>query len=168
MSAPLLSQQIGLAQNLTQVRPPRKAPPSPDNDARRSLSGEEVRVLVVDYARDTRRLIERWGRKRGLAVMTAEDAGRAFRLALTHTFRLILIDLHLPSLSGFDVLKGLRSILRSRLLPPVPAVCLTDSETEKERCLLAGFEGILLKPVSESALGALTTRLPNPGYPFSR
>ncbi|MBM3297308.1 MAG: response regulator [Candidatus Aminicenantes bacterium] len=168
MSAPLLSQQIGLSQNLSRVRSPRKALSSTDNDARRSLSGEEVRVLVVDYARDTCRLIERWGRKRGLAVMTAEDAGQAFRLALTLTFRLILIDLNLPSLSGFDVLKGVRSILRSRLLPPMPAVCLTASETEKEKCRFAGFDAVLIKPIDESALGVLSILLPRPGNPISR
>jgi CheY-like chemotaxis protein len=151
MSRLELSQQIGLFQRLDQVRPARlKA----CRDAS-PLHPGRLRVLVVDDSEDTRRAVSRWGERWGAAVLTAGDAPEAFRLALAHVFNLILLDLHLPALTGFDVLKGLKSIFRARALDPARFVCLSDSAAERDDCLRAGFNGFLEKPIHPPALRAL-------------
>lgn len=151
MSKLELAQQIGLFLRLDQVRPAR---PKAGRDAS-PLHPGRLRVLVVDDSEDTRRDVSRWGERWGVAVLTAGDAPEAFRLALARVFDLILLDLHLPSLTGFDVLKGLKSIFRARALDPVPVVCLSDSAAERDDCRRAGFIGFLEKPIHPPALRAL-------------
>ena len=162
MSTSPMTEKIRLIKILDRVRPKSSGlrmigpkPASPESDQLRP----RPKVLVVDDSPEIRKIIEFWGRRCGVAVFAAEDAPEAFQLLLEHAFQLVFLDLHLPAMSGFDVLKGMRSILRTCAHLPIRTICLTASREERARCLAAGFDDFLEKPFRSSALSDLLTGL---------
>lgn len=71
---------------------------------------------------------------------------------------LILLDLALPFGDGLDVLRAVRS---SRLLDDVPVVVLTGSESEEDRdlCLIGGCDEFIIKPADSTDLAEVVARL---------
>lgn len=123
--------------------------PSSVGDGAFRLHG--VRVLVVEDEPDTRALVadclERFGAS-VLAVPCAEDALSAFAAFDPH---LVLSDLSLPRMSGWDMLRALRSMPGGSA---IPALALSASATfeDASRALEAGFDAHLAKPVSLTEL----------------
>jgi signal transduction histidine kinase/CheY-like chemotaxis protein len=75
-------------------------------------------------------------------------------------FDLVLMDLHMPGLDGIQATRCIRA-LPDRAAATVPIVALTaDAFTDtRERCLVAGMNGFLTKPVSRDKLSALLRQL---------
>ena len=75
----------------------------------RQAAGEPPLVLVIDDDRIFRELLHRFLEKEGFRVLTAEDGAEGLRLARESRPALITLDLMLPSLDGWGVLKGLKA-----------------------------------------------------------
>ncbi|WP_046020851.1 response regulator [Magnetospira sp. QH-2] len=116
----------------------------------------KVSVLLVEDEAFMRRLIQRMLEDLGVGeIVLAQDGGEAVQYILnnSYAFTLILLDLEMPRVNGFEVLKYLRSA------PDVgnhdlPVVILTG-HAEKERVVQAvqyGIHGYLVKPVSKADL----------------
>ncbi|MFT3822199.1 MAG: response regulator [Rubrivivax sp.] len=75
-------------------------------------------------------------------------------------FDLVLMDLHMPDIDGIEATRRIRA-LPERTAATVPIVALTaDAFTDtRERCLVAGMNNFLSKPVSRERLGALLRQL---------
>lgn len=67
-----------------------------------------AKVLVVDDEASARTLLERWLAAKGFDVLTAPDGGQALETIRQEDPALVLLDLQMPRLSGFDVLRALR------------------------------------------------------------
>jgi CheY-like chemotaxis protein len=80
------------------------------------------------------------------SVTVARDGLEAIRMAQTERFDLVLLDLRLPNLQGFDVVETLRRIAGYR---DVPVIALTayDLADTRERSLEAGCDEYLTKPI---------------------
>jgi CheY-like chemotaxis protein len=67
---------------------------------------------------------------------------------------LVLMDLHMPGMDGFDASRAIRADEQARSLPAVPIVALSAAvlPEDQERCLEAGMNGHLAKPISQAAL----------------
>lgn len=78
-----------------------------------------------------------------------ETAEEAVRRTLESNLDLILVDLALPNLDGYDVYALIRSHEHSRLLPDVPVIAIAENVAAKERAriLSAGFFDLLRKPL---------------------
>jgi|SRR5262245_36778451 len=87
----------------------------------------------------------------GHTVRTAADPEVGLRAILEEPPELILLDLDLPYLSGFEVLEALRSDEASRSIPVIIVTGKTESETY-ERCRRIGFDGFTSKPVKREEL----------------
>jgi len=92
-------------------------------------------VLVVDDEVDILRLVSMALRAAGFNVVTAEDGAAALEKAQTLRPAVIVLDLMLPSLSGLEVCKLLRS---NSQLPEIKIIMLTAKHEEVDR--LVGFE----------------------------
>ncbi|WP_320045374.1 response regulator [uncultured Desulfobacter sp.] len=93
-----------------------------------------------------------------LEVMTANNGHEAILLSVELTPDLILMDIKMPVLDGFEVVR----ILKTRLdTSPIPIIALTASPTreEKEAALMSGFAGYLAKPLDLDSLLAVITQL---------
>jgi CheY-like chemotaxis protein len=80
-------------------------------------------------------------------VLEAVDGNDALRQAREQSPDLIILDLHMPGLDGFGVIRALRLDAR---FAATPVVVLTASamQGDKEKAMEAGFTGYLTKPIS--------------------
>lgn len=106
------------------------------------------RVLAVDDIAPNLRLLRAVLEPEGYEVMTAETGTAALELALTAD--LILLDVHLPDISGFEVCKRLRDNPETRAIPVV-MITATASE-ERLRGIESGADDFLSKPFDKNEL----------------
>jgi CheY-like chemotaxis protein len=139
----------------TEERPPLPLQPEPRSAAIAATTppppglARSFRALVVDDDPDLRRIvrasIERGGL--GLTVITAQDAAEA--LALTELERpdVVILDLSMPGLDGYDVCTRLRSGARTKR---VPIIILSANGTSEsvDRAMRAGANDYVVKPFS--------------------
>jgi two-component system cell cycle response regulator DivK len=108
------------------------------------------RILVVEdndkNLKLTRDLLE-WA---GFVVVSATTGEEAVARALTSAPDLILMDLQLPGMDGFQALTELRGHAETRSLPIV-ALTASAMSMDRERALAAGFDGFLEKPIDVRA-----------------
>lgn len=115
------------------------------------MSGE--RILIVEDERAVARGLEYGLSKEGFEVLWAETGGQALDLARTQEPRLILLDIRLPDLSGFDVCRQLRAEGRRM---PILMLTARDEEVDKVLGLELGADDYVVKPFS---LRELTSRI---------
>jgi two-component system chemotaxis sensor kinase CheA len=124
------------AADLVTVRPGR---PPGDEAPRRKR-----RVLVVDDSLTTRQLERAMLEAAGYDVRVAEDGARGWELLETEPFDLVVSDIEMPGLDGFQLLRQIRSSPRHDALPVVLVTALAD-EGDRRRALDLGASGYLLK-----------------------
>jgi CheY-like chemotaxis protein len=125
---------------------------SPPQGSPTSSSMEEVEGLRVLYAEDhpeMQRAVGRLLRVAGASVTIAHDGLEATDRALAEHFDLILMDLRMPRMDGFDAARALRAADC-----PVTLVAVTADATPAVRAnaLAAGFDAVLSKPFDLSDL----------------
>ena len=136
------------------------------------LSTPPWRILLAEDDEFSARFMEELLARRGHRVRTARDGREALGLAAEGTFDLLMLDVHMPELDGFEVVRAIRDRERTgggHL--PVIALTARSRKEDRERCLGAGMDDFLTKPVSASELlGAIDRLLPIPiasrGGPF--
>lgn len=116
-------------------------------------------VLVIDDNLAFRDLLRLHLRQAGHTVETAADPEEGLRSLIDTPPDLILLDLDLPYLNGFEVLEALRSDPASQKIPVIIVTGHTE-ENLHDRCRTMGIEGILTKPFKgEHLIEAITTAL---------
>jgi signal transduction histidine kinase/ActR/RegA family two-component response regulator len=118
-----------------------------------------VEVLYVEDNESNVRLVERFlGRLSGVALLAAGTGSAGLELATRHRPGLILLDMHLPDMSGEDVLACLRRDPRTQEIPVVGVSA--DATPERRRSVLAaGAAGYLTKPLDLPAFLATVADL---------
>jgi CheY-like chemotaxis protein len=87
----------------------------------------------------------------GYRVLEAGDAEQGIDIARAEAPDLILMDVQLPGVDGIEALGRLRADAGTAAIPVVALTALA-MKADRERCLAAGFDGYLEKPVSVPAL----------------
>jgi len=115
--------------------------------ASQSLSG--VRVLLAEDGPDNRRLISAVLRKAGAAVRVAENGRHAAEAALAEPFDVILMDMQMPEMDGYDA----TTLLREKgYAAPIVALTAHALAEDRQRCLDAGCTDYLTKPINRAKL----------------
>ncbi len=112
----------------------------PEADARR--------ILVVDDDPEIRRFIEAALGDAGYTVRLAANGSEALAAVDTHHPDLILLDVRMPGVDGWQVLDALRSAAGAQ----TPVVVMTASFTGQDQALRSGAQGYLAKPFELSDL----------------
>jgi DNA-binding response OmpR family regulator len=115
-------------------------------------------VLVVEDTSDQRDLFVEEFESAGFAVLEAPDGETAIDAAVRSSPEAIVLDLMLPSVSGFNVARVLRADDRTRHATIVAITALT-SDTFRVQALDAGCDSVLRKPLIGAAVVAETMRL---------
>jgi signal transduction histidine kinase/DNA-binding response OmpR family regulator len=131
----------------------------------RRTGGEGMlHVLVVDdHAVNLEFAIEAL-RRLGHRVTPAGNGDEALWLLGRQKFDLVLLDVQMPGIDGLEVARRFRAAEQP---PRTPIVALTAHTTPvmRERCLAAGFDSVLAKPVSQPALAAILRGAEPPPLP---
>jgi class 3 adenylate cyclase len=109
------------------------------------------RVLVVDDDPDMAALLARLLRKEGMAVDTVFDGDTALVNAMSSAPDLILLDVMMPGLSGFEVCERLKGDEATALIPIVLVTALEDTQS-RVRGIEAGCDDFLSKPIRAEEL----------------
>lgn len=102
------------------------------------------KILIVDDQVSNVRLLEQTLRRAGyLAVMSVTEPLDVAALHLEHRYDLILLDLQMPRLNGFEVLAQLQAVKEAN---PVAVLVLSADATQTKAVLEAGADSFLGKP----------------------
>ena len=115
-------------------------------------------ILIVDDYPDALDVWEVYLRAAGFEVLTAADGRQALSCALESLPDLIVIDLEMPGVSGFEVARALRAGDHTRDIPLIASTGYSHAPQleEARRC---GFDAVLVKPCDPDALVAEIHRL---------
>jgi CheY-like chemotaxis protein len=130
----------------------------PDPQAAPALT--PLDILVAEDNESSARFLERLLTRPGHRVQVATNGREALTLAQEKGFDLLLLDVHMPELDGFQVVQALRG--RERTAGghlPILALTARSRSEDRERCLAAGMDDFLTKPVRPGELLAAIDRL---------
>lgn len=110
-------------------------------------------ILVVDDDAMNRTLLSKSLEQRGHAVTTAEDGRRALELLRSEPFDVVLLDVLMPDVDGYEVLTQMKDDPRLQHLPVIMITALDDIESTV-RCIELGADDYLAKPFEPVLLEA--------------
>ena len=109
------------------------------------------KIMVVDDSPTERAFMEGLLRKRGFEVLTADNGEIAIERAKAEMPDLILMDVVMPGLNGFQATRAITREERTKHIPVI--ICTTkDQETDKIWGLRQGAKDYMIKPVNEADL----------------
>ena len=128
--------------------------PIPDPYSEQQIVFDEASVLIVDDIQYNRKLIKAYFRDTLITVIEAENGYEAVRCAQRHAPNLILMDLRMPVMDGYEALRQIRQIVKTKMLRATPVLAVTASAMRKELYKIKekGFDEYMLKPVNKKAL----------------
>jgi signal transduction histidine kinase len=112
---------------------------------------EKPTILYIEDNSDNQRLVKRILEARGYGVQLSENGPDGIAQALTETPALILVDINIPGLDGYETTTRLRGMQHLRDTPIV-ALTADDRTGARERSLVAGCDGYLTKPIDPRRL----------------
>jgi CheY-like chemotaxis protein/DNA invertase Pin-like site-specific DNA recombinase len=124
------------------------------------LVGVPLRILAAEDNDFNRDLLEHVLARLGLSAAMAVNGREALALLERGPFDLLLLDVHMPELDGFQVVGAIRERERtSGGHLPVIALTARSRKEDRERCLRAGMDECLTKPYSAADLWAAMDRV---------
>jgi PAS domain S-box-containing protein len=134
------------------------APKSEDLNGGPPSAHASTRVLVVDDNEDAADLLTLTLEQAGYRTQTAYDGPSALNGVAAFRPHIVILDIGLPGMNGYDVARLLR---KDKRLEPVSLIALTGwgSPDDKQKALEAGFDLHLTKPVDARALSSALVQL---------
>ena len=131
---------------------------SPDNEALQTESRERRSALVVDDVADVTEMLAVVLTHAGYSVVTAASAPAALRAARERQFDVIISDIGMPEMNGYQLAREMRLLPGYQTVPMV-AVTGYSMFDDKERSTKAGFNAHMTKPIDPRALLDLIDQL---------
>ncbi len=110
-------------------------------------------LLVVDDVENNRDVLSRRLERQGYAVATAENGRQALEKLRSETFDLVLLDIMMPEIDGYEVLQRLKADGALRHIPVIMISALSELDSVV-RCIGMGAEDYLPKPFEPTLLKA--------------
>jgi CheY-like chemotaxis protein/nitrogen-specific signal transduction histidine kinase len=110
------------------------------------------RILVAEDNPINRMITERFLVGTGAAVDVVQDGRAAVALHSARPYDLILMDCHMPEMDGYEATAAIRSLDNGAAAVPIIAVTASALAEDRDRCLKAGMDGHLSKPLRRNDL----------------
>jgi two-component system cell cycle response regulator DivK len=104
------------------------------------------KILVVDDNQDGRELVVKILKNRGYQMIEAVDGEEALEKAIAECPDLILMDISIPKIDGYEVTRRLKSQIKFKDTPII-ALTAHAMKGDREKALEAGCEGYISKPI---------------------
>jgi PAS domain S-box-containing protein len=112
-----------------------------------------LRILVAEDSPVNLKLVVRLLEKRGHAVITAANGSEALRACDKHDIDVILMDVQMPDVDGFEATAAIRTKERATgAHVPIVAMTAHAMKGDRERCLKAGMDAYISKPIKAGEL----------------
>jgi PAS domain S-box-containing protein len=152
---------------LPPIRP--ESPPMTPDTSPAPAGANGRRILVAEDSEFNAQLMEKLLVRRGHSVRVVSNGREALALSDAAEFDLLLLDVHMPEMDGFQVIRAIRERERatgSHL--PVVALTARSRPEDRARCLAAGMDDFLAKPIQTDQFWATVERTagspgPRPG-----
>jgi two-component system cell cycle response regulator DivK len=105
------------------------------------------KLLIVEDNQDNRELAIKVLKNKGYEIIEAVDGEEAIEKAISEKPDLILLDISLPKLDGYEVAKRLKSMEEFQEIPIV-AFTAHAMKGDREKVIAGGFEGYISKPIN--------------------
>ncbi len=130
--------------------------------SQRALSGSP-KVLVVEDNPVNQKVTMLMLERLGATPSVASDGFEALAAIEQATYDLVLMDCHMPEMDGFEATARVRRLDGDRGQVPIIALTASATAQDRERCLEAGMDDFLGKPVDRRQLGEILDRWLSPG-----
>ncbi|MGJ3521760.1 response regulator [Nitratidesulfovibrio sp. D1] len=116
-------------------------------------AGRSLHVLVADDSEVARTIAARLLQRRGHTCSTAQDGVEALTRLAAERFDLVLLNVEMPRMNGFETLRRIRNSMHPGVSPALPVVAMTAHALagDRERMLAAGMDGYVAKPIQPAA-----------------
>ena len=139
----------------------RDAAPAADQDAQ-GRQPRRLRVLLAEDGLVNRRVAVELLKMRGHQVTVAEDGRQAVQRCRESRFDVILMDLQMPGMDGLEATAAIRQMQVDQDRPtPIIAMTARAMRDDRQRCLEAGMDGFLAKPVDPKELDRVLAEIPS-------
>lgn len=108
-----------------------------------------AQILVVEDSVDNQVLLKSFLDQNGVTVDVAPNGLEGVKRALAHPYDVVLMDIQMPEMDGFEAIKQLRN---EGYKGAVVALTAHAMKGDREKCLLSGFDDYLCKPISRQSL----------------
>jgi len=126
-----------------------------DNTAQKTkIDQGHLQILLVEDNVVALHLIEVMAAQAGLKYISAVDGEQAFKLVTLHHFDLIITDVGLPGISGYELTRAIRTWEKKLHKKPMPIIGLTAHTLHEAeyKCLQAGMNSVICKPINLSTI----------------
>lgn len=120
---------------------------------------EQLKLLVVDDVEANRYILALWLRRAGYHVFEARTGREALRLVEKHDLDLLLLDVNLPDMTGYDVCQIVKRTPRTAMIPVLHVSASAVETSDRTEGLRRGAEGYLVEPVEREELLATVEAL---------
>jgi two-component system sensor histidine kinase/response regulator len=157
-----LDEEIGLL--VTDEHPALRPVPRPTPvGAAERWHGASVDVLVVEDTLVNQMVAVRMLERCGVRARVAENGRSALEELARHSYAAVLMDCQMPELDGYETTQELRRLEQGGPRTPIIAMTANSMRGERERCLAAGMDDYLIKPLrSRTLMEALTRWIVDP------
>lgn len=110
-----------------------------------------MQILIVDDKEVNRNLLNQILTKMGYSILEASDGNVAIDAIKNHTIDLVLMDIMMPGMNGFDAAKNIKQLVGEKYLPIIYVTALSENDA-LETALAAGGDDFICKPVNFAIL----------------
>lgn len=118
-----------------------------------------MNVLFIEDDPMNRRVVKDMLHVAGVEMEEADSAEEGLRLVDAHDYDMLLVDLRMPGMDGISAIRNIRARGDAKAGVPVIVVTADTAVDLRERCLEAGADEVLFKPVAMDALFETMGRL---------
>jgi two-component system cell cycle response regulator DivK len=105
------------------------------------------KILIVDDNQDSRELVVKILKNRGYQMIEAVDGEEALEKAIAENPDLILMDISIPKIDGYEATRRLKSQVKFKDTPII-ALTAHAMKGDREKAMEAGCEGYISKPIN--------------------
>ncbi|MCP5207148.1 MAG: response regulator [Hahellaceae bacterium] len=131
--------------------------------------GKGLKVLLVEDNQVNQKVASHMLQKMGCDVCNVNNGQEAIQAYQEQQFDLILMDCEMPVMNGYDATVALRQLDEAaERHSPIIALSASAMDSDKQRCLNAGMDGFLMKPIDKESLQSIIENIRKQDIPSSQ